>query len=106
LKSLSAKSSGAQIQRRFHMLLLLKIGEAKSRSRAVRQLSACRHSVADWLEPCEEGGLEGIQEIGEFFGLPDESKRAVLQQWSQYPIHWSTILCAKCPCFSQLIWLC
>ena len=63
------------------MLLLLKIGEAKSRSGAVRQLGACRHSVADWLEPCEEGGLEGIQEIGEFFGLPDESKRAVLQQF-------------------------
>ena len=87
MKSLSAKSSGAQIQRRFHMLLLLKIVEAKSRSAAVRQLGACRHSVADWLEPCEEGGLEGIQEIGEFFRLPDESKRAVLQKWSQYPIH-------------------
>ena len=85
------------------MLLLLKIGEAKSRSGAVRQLGACRHSVADWLEP---GGLEGIQEIGEFFRLPDESKRAVLQKWSQYPIHWSTILCARRPCFSRLIWLC
>ena len=82
------------------MLLLLKIGEAKGRSGAVRQLGACRHSVADWLEPCEEGGLEGIQKIGEFFGLPDESKRAVLQQWSQYPIYWSTILCAVSLLFS------
>ena len=82
LKSLSAESSGALIQRRFHMLLLLKTGEAKSRSGAVRRLGACRYSVADWLEPCGEGGLEGIQEIGEFFRLPDGSKRAVLQQWS------------------------
>jgi transposase len=65
LEELVRKEKDAQIQRRFHMLLLLKTGEAKSRSGAARHLGVHRHSVADWLELYEEGGLEGIQKIGE-----------------------------------------
>lgn len=65
LEHLVRKERDAQIQRRFHMLLLLKTGEAKSRSAAARHLGVHRHTVADWLDLYEEGGLEKIQEIGE-----------------------------------------
>lgn len=64
LEQLVRKEKDAQIQRRFHMLLL-KIGEAKSRSAAARHLGVHRHTVADWLELYEEGGIEKIQEVEE-----------------------------------------
>ena len=63
LERLIRKEKDAQIQRRFHMLLLLKTGEAKSQSAAARQLGVHRHSVADWLSLYEEGGIEKIQEV-------------------------------------------
>lgn len=47
------------------MLLLLKTGEAKSRSGAARHLGACSNAIASWLELCEDGGLEGPSEVGE-----------------------------------------
>jgi len=65
LEELVRKERDAQIQRRFHMLLLLKTGEAKSRSAAARQLGVHRNTIANWLELYEEGGLEKLQEIGE-----------------------------------------
>jgi len=65
LKRLVRKEKDAQIQRRFHMLLLMKTGKAKSRSGAARQLGVHRHTVSDWLELYEEGGIEKIQEVGD-----------------------------------------
>ena len=65
LEELVRKERDAQIQRRFHMLLLLKTGEAKSRSGAARHLGVHRNTVANWLDLYEEGGLEKLQEIGE-----------------------------------------
>jgi len=47
------------------MLLLLKTGEAKSRSAAARQLGVHRNTIANWLDLYEEGGLEKLREIGE-----------------------------------------
>lgn len=58
------KERDAQIQRRFHMLLLLKSGEAKSRSAAARYLGVHRNTIANWLTLYEEGGLQKIQEVG------------------------------------------
>jgi len=43
----------------------MKAGEAKSRSGAARYLEVHRHTVANWLELCEEGGLEGLRKVGE-----------------------------------------
>jgi transposase len=63
LQRLVQKEKDAQIQRRFQMLLLLKTGEAKSRSGAARQLGVHRHTVSDWVTLYEEGGIEKIQEI-------------------------------------------
>ena len=63
LERLVRKEKDAQIQRRFQMLLLLKTGEAKSRSGAARQLGVHRHTVSDWVELYEEGGIEKIQEV-------------------------------------------
>ncbi len=63
LEELVRREKDAQIQRRFHMLLLLKTGEAKSRSGAARHLGVHRHTVADWLDLYEEGGIEKIQEV-------------------------------------------
>ncbi|MCS4188555.1 helix-turn-helix domain-containing protein [Salinibacter ruber] len=63
LERLVRKEKDAQIQRRFHMLLLMKTGEAESRSAAARHLGVHRHTVADWIGLYEEGGLEKIQEI-------------------------------------------
>jgi len=65
LKRLVRKERDAQIQRRFQMLFLLKTGEAKSRSGAARQLDVHRHTVSDWVELYEEGGIEKIQEVGD-----------------------------------------
>lgn len=65
LERLVRKERDAQIQRRFHMLLLLKTGEAKSRSAAARHLGVHRNTIAHWLELYEEGRIEKIQEIGE-----------------------------------------
>lgn len=65
LERLVRKEKDAQIQRRFHMLLLMKTGEAKSRSGAARQLGVHRHTVSDWLSLYEEGGIEKIQEVGD-----------------------------------------
>lgn len=63
LERLVRKEKDAQIQRRFQMLLLLKTGEANSQSGAARQLDVHRHTVSDWLELYEEGGIEKIQEV-------------------------------------------
>ena len=63
LERLVRKEKDAQIQRRFHMLLLLKTGEAKSRSGAARHLGVHRHTVSDWLSLYEEGGIEKIREV-------------------------------------------
>jgi len=63
LERLVRKEKDAQIQRRFQMLLLLKTGEAQSRSAAARQLDVHRHTVSDWLSLYEEGGIEKIQEV-------------------------------------------
>jgi hypothetical protein len=63
LEELVRKEKDAQIQRRFQMLLLLKTGEAKSRSAAARQLDVHRHTVSNWLSLYEEGGIEKIQEV-------------------------------------------
>ena len=63
LEELVRKEKDAQIQRRFQMLLLLKTGEAKSRSGAARQLDVHRHTVSEWLELYEEGGIEKIQQV-------------------------------------------
>ena len=65
LERLVRKERDAQIQRRFHMLLLLKSGEAKSRSAAARHLGVHRNTIATWLTLYEDGGLEGIQHVGE-----------------------------------------
>jgi len=65
LQRLVRKERDAQVQRRFHMLLLLKTGEAESRSAAARRLGVHRNTIADWLSLYEEGGLEKVQEIGD-----------------------------------------
>ena len=53
----------AQIQRRLHMLLLLKSGKAESRSAAARHLGVHRNTIANWLQLYEDGGIEALREI-------------------------------------------
>ncbi len=65
LERLVRKERDAQIQRRYHMLLLMKTGEVESRTGAGRHLGVHRNTIADWLELYEEGGLDGLREIGE-----------------------------------------
>ena len=65
LEELVRKEQDAQIQRRYHMLLLLKTGEVKSRSAAARRLGVHRNTIASWLELYEEGGLGGLRKVGE-----------------------------------------
>ena len=65
LERLVRKERDAQIQRRYHMLLLLKTGEAESRSAAARHLGVHRNTIAEWVGLYEEGGLEKLREIGE-----------------------------------------
>ncbi|WP_251954875.1 helix-turn-helix domain-containing protein [Salinibacter ruber] len=75
LKKLVRKEQDAQIQRRYHMLLLLKTGEAESRSGAARHLGVHRNTIASWLELYEDGGLEGLREIGE--PGPDPGQKSI-----------------------------
>ena len=65
LEELVRKEQDAQIQRRYHMLLLLKTGEVKSRSAAARRLGVHRNTIASWLELYEEGGLGELRKVGE-----------------------------------------
>ncbi|MFB6273271.1 MAG: transposase [Salinibacter sp.] len=65
LERLVRKEKDAQIQRRYHMLLLMKTGEVESRTGAGRHLGVHRNTIADWLDLYEEGGLDGLREIGE-----------------------------------------
>ena len=58
------KERDAQIQRRFHMLLLFKSGQARSRSAAARHLGVHRNTISNWLELYEQGGLDGLEHIG------------------------------------------
>jgi len=53
----------AQVQRRLHMLLLLKSGQAESRSGAARHLGVHRNTIANWLQLYEDGGIEALREI-------------------------------------------
>jgi len=53
----------AQIQRRLHMILLLKSGKAESRSAAARHLGVHRNTIANWLQLYEDGGIEALHEI-------------------------------------------
>ena len=75
LEELVRKEQDAQIQRRYHMLLLLKTGEAKSRSGAARHLGVHRNTIADWLGLYEEGGLEGLREVGD--PGPDPGQKSI-----------------------------
>ena len=65
LERLVRQERDAQIQRRYHMLLLFKTEEAKSRSAAARHLGVHRNTIADWIGLYEKGGLEKLREIGE-----------------------------------------
>lgn len=75
LERLVRKERDAQIQRRYHMLLLMKTGKAESRSDAARHLGVHRNTIADWLDLYEEGGLEGLREIGE--PGPDSGQQSI-----------------------------
>ncbi|WP_423816438.1 helix-turn-helix domain-containing protein [Salinibacter ruber] len=75
LERLVRKERDAQIQRRYHMLLLMKTGEVESRTGAGRHLGVHRNTIADWLELYEEGGLDGLREIGEPGPRTDRSFR-------------------------------
>jgi hypothetical protein len=55
----------AQVQRRLHMLLLLKTGQAESRGAAVRHLGVHRNTIANWLGLGGEGGPQKLCEIQE-----------------------------------------
>ena len=48
---------------RFHMPLFLKTEEVKSRSGVARDLGTHCHTVSDWLDLYEEGGIEKIQQV-------------------------------------------
>lgn len=63
LDRLVRKERDAQVQRRLHMLLLLKTGKAKSRSAAARRLGVHHNTIASWLNLYEEGGIGKLRQI-------------------------------------------
>lgn len=63
LKAQVRSEQDAQVQRRLQMLLLLKSGEAKSRSAAANRLGVHRNTIANWLGLYEAGGVEKLCEI-------------------------------------------
>jgi len=79
----------AQVQRRLQMLLLLKTGEAKSRSAAADHLGVHRNTIANWLGRYEEGGVEKLCEIQEpgpdpgQQSIPPEAMKALKRRLSE-----------------------
>ena len=64
LEALLRSEQDAQIKRRFHLLVLIKSGQVRSRTEAASRLAVHRHTVRDWLSLYEEGGPEGMRELG------------------------------------------
>lgn len=64
LERLVRKERDAQIQRRYHMLLLMKTGEVKSRTGAGRHLGVHRNTIAGWLELYEESSTKRAVSMG------------------------------------------
>jgi len=64
----------AQIQRRFHMLLLLKTGGAESRSAAADHPGVHRDTVANWLELYEEGDSIKFRKLESPVPIPVNSR--------------------------------
>ena len=79
----------AQVQRRLQMLLLLKSGEAESRSAAADRLGVHRNTIANWLELYEAGGIEKLCEIQEpgpdpgQQSIPPEAMKALKRRLSK-----------------------
>nr|WP_272507568.1 helix-turn-helix domain-containing protein [Salinibacter ruber] len=79
----------AQVQRRLQMLLLLKTGEAKSRSAAARHLGVHRNTIDNWLGLCGEGGIKKLYEIQEpgpapgQQSIPPEAMKALKRRLSE-----------------------
>ena len=79
----------AQVQRRLQMLLLLKSGEAESRSAAARHLGVHRNTIANWLQLYEAGGIEKLCEIQEpgpdpgQQSIPPEAMKALKRRLSK-----------------------
>jgi transposase len=89
LERLVRKERDAQIQRRYHMLLLMKTGEVKSRTGAGRHLGVHRNTIANWLELYEAGGIEKLCEIQEpgpdpgQQSIPPEAMKALKRRLSK-----------------------
>ena len=65
----------AQIQRRLHVLRLLKSGKAESRSAAARHLGVHRNTIANRLQLYKDGRIEALREAKD--PGPDPSQQSI-----------------------------
>lgn len=83
LEGLLKANRNAQVQRRVHLLLLIRTGAVKTRIQAARHLRVHRNSIHNWLKIYDKEGMEQLLRIGqgappaEQKTLPDEVYQAV-----------------------------
>jgi transposase len=83
LEGLLEANRDARVQRRVHLLLLVRTGAVKTRAHAARHLRVHRNSIHNWLKIYEKAGIEGLLRIeqgappSEQKTLPDEVYQAV-----------------------------
>lgn len=83
LEGLLKANRDAQVQRRVHLLLLIRTGAVKTRTQAARHLRVHRNSIHNWLKIYAKEGIERLLRIeqgappAEQKTLPDEVYQAV-----------------------------
>ena len=75
LERLLKSNRDAQVQRRVHLLLLIRTGAVRTRLAAARHLRVHRNSIRDWLKIYADGGIERLMHIGQ--GVPPAEQKTL-----------------------------
>jgi transposase len=75
LETLLKSNRNAQVQRRIHLLLLIRTGTVRTRFAASRHLRVHRNSIRNWLKIYAEGGIERLLQIGQ--GAPPAEQKTL-----------------------------
>ena len=75
LEGLLKANRNAQVQRRVHLLLLIRTGAVNSRTHAAKHLRVHRNSIHNWLKIYEREGIERLLRIGQ--GAPPAEQKTL-----------------------------
>ena len=78
LEALLKANRDPQVQRRVHLLLLIRTGAVKTRLQAARHFHVHRNSIRNWLQIYAKEGIAQLMEIGQ--GVPPAEQRALPEE--------------------------